>query len=1666
MKKILLILLVGLFQNFIFGATITSTATGGNWNSGSSWVGGVVPGAADDVVIVNGATVTVVANSFVNNVTVQSGGTLTIPNNIVFTVYGNVNVNSGGQFNAGTGNSDSAIIKVYGNFTNQGTANFWKSIVVIKGNLSTTSTILQNNGNILVGGNVSGVIGGSGSGTVYPVNPNATVDVTGNAEEKPAGTQPTDPNLVALMNEVIYGGLCSPAISLNSVTATSSCAENKVSSVTVNSLPTILPIGNYTVIYSLGYNSNSTSYTASMSVTSAGVGNFLANLSIVNLTSSSTIRIDKIISSSCYSNITSNNVSNSSYMHAVLTAPNAANGSYQCDRKWLAQWQPDSTRDGYYLDVAIDPNFTNFFPGYENKYIAGGNTQSEVISNLEYGGIYYYRVRAKTYCGTSANSSTITININGNNSSTPGTIGGGASSICVGNTTTFTKDPNSWPSTGTWSIFNQTGSATITQGGVVTGVSPGTVLVVFTTQNGGCGTSSRRALTIDGATFTSTPSSPICSNIDATYTTQGGKTNYVWTISGVLGTDYTITTGSTSSTSNSVTLKWLTTGSKTVTVNYSGSCSGPAASNTITVNSVPVAAGAITGAANVCQGQTNVSYSIPAITNATSYLWSYSGAGATITGTTNTPTITFASNATSGNLTVRGVNSCGNGTVSANYAITVSNSAPATPGTITQPTNKCAGSTGNTFSITAVTGATSYTWSVTGTGWSVIGGQGTVSATITIGSGTGTVSVTSTNACGTSSASTTGNITPNSLSVVPTGITGTTTICNGSSTTLTVNGGTVGTGATVQWFTGSCGGTSAGTGNSITVSPTSNTTYYVRYSGTCNTTACVSQLVTVNPLPGTPTVTAATNVTCSSFLANWTAATNATGYYLDVSTVNDFSTGPYSNLDIGLVSSYNVTGLDKKTTYFYRLRAYNSCSTSVNSNYVQIKTLDVPTITAPVASSVCSGNTYSSGAITSTGTVFDWSRAAVANINGGVAGTGGTGIANATGFTEVLTNYTANPINVTYVLTPRVTSSGCTGSPYNLIVTVNPTPTVPTVGTITNISCTTNTGSVALSGLPSGNWTITTTPATVSTPGSGGSTTITGLAAGSYTFMVTNASGCPSPATGTVTISDNSSTTWNGTLWSNGLPDASKNVIIASVPSYTFAAGFTACALTINSGVVATVPSGVTLTVTNVVTTNGQLIFENNASLVQINDVQNSGAITYKRISQPMKNFDFTYWSSPVAGQTLFNLSPNTLYDKYLSYSGTGWKVETSSNVMKPAIGYIIRTPKGGTWPAPYAETVVFPYSQPVQFIGVPNNGYIQSSQTMVAGNYYLAGNPYPCAIDAEAFLYDNLNNTDVLDGTIYFWTHNTPVNPSLAQYKYYSADYATFNKSGGTATWYSPGNNAAPDGYIAAGQSFFTLASKPGRVEFNNSMRVTGNNSTFFKPGKTSKSAKLEKHRLWLNLINSGGAFKQTLIGYIEGATNTYDKNFDGLSFDGNSYIDFYSVNATDNLTIQGRALPFNDADVVPLGYRSTIAGDFTIAIDHADGNLATQRVYLEDKQTGTFTELTAGNYTFNTKAGTFNSRFVLRYANKTTLGTGDFETAKDAISILVQDKTITIDSTVENIDKVFIYDIAGKQLYTKEKVNNLQLAMQNLPFAQQVLLVKIFLENGTVTTKKVVFK
>ncbi len=163
----------------------------------------------------------------------------------------------------------------------------------------------------------------------------------------------------------------------------------------------------------------------------------------------------------------------------------------------------------------------------------------------------------------------------------------------------------------------------------------------------------------------------------------------------------------------------------------------------------PSAAGTISGSPAVYVGQTGVTYSVGAIANATGYTWSYTGTGLSITGgdNTNAITVSFAGDATSGNLTVTGTNYCGSGTVSANYAITVGEAKfySKSSGNLNELSSWGTNSDGNgaapgnftnanqTFQIQNNASPTiGASWTVSGTGSKIIVGDGTNACELTI----------------------------------------------------------------------------------------------------------------------------------------------------------------------------------------------------------------------------------------------------------------------------------------------------------------------------------------------------------------------------------------------------------------------------------------------------------------------------------------------------------------------------------------------------------------------------------------------------------------------------------------------------------------------------------------------------------------------------------------------------------------------------------------------------------------------------------------------------------------------------------------------------------------------------------------------------------------------
>ncbi|MEO8235772.1 MAG: choice-of-anchor D domain-containing protein [Flavobacterium sp.] len=557
-------------------------------------------------------------------------------------------------------------------------------------------------------------------------------------------------------------------------------------------------------------------------------------------------------------------------------------------------------------------------------------------------------------------------------------------------------------------------------------------------------------------------------------------------------------------------------------------------------------------------------------------------------------------------------------------------------------------------------------------------------------------------------------------------------------------------------------------------------------------------------------------------------------------------------------------------------------------------------------------------------------------------------------------------------------------------------------------------------------------------------------------------------------------TIWNGSTWSDGLPTLSKSATINGNYTTSINGSFSACNLTINATFNLTVSANTYVEIQNNISNNGTFNILNTGSLIQINDLGlNTGNIFYERISS-VKLQDYVYWSAPVTGTTIAGMFPTSPF-RYSwatttanANGGQGIWTAYSGN-MVAGNGYIVRAPNGTS--ASVATSLTN------SFNGVPQNGVFTPTvsrgtdftglgiqgipRTITDDNWNLLGNPYPSAISINEFLE---TNKLVIDGFVKIWTHaQLPTSTTSPFYQdfvsnYYASDYISINKTGATS-------GAIGDYRIGSGQGFMVLM-LPGlagssTVTFNNSMRSRMfANTQFFKTSniKNTINNNGEQNRIWLDLV-SPTETTRTLVGYVEGATQNKDNMYDAFT-DYKSAQNFYSLIDNDPMTIQGRSLPFNDQDTVPMGIKTATNGAYTIAIAIVDGLFTdrTQKIYIEDKLLNTINDITTTPYQFTATQGITNDRFVLRYTNQ-TLSNTDFNLSENAVTVFVSNNEIKINSSLENIKDYTVYNVLGQKLAQKNNVNTNQSAVSTIVRNNQTLIIKVVLTNNQTLIKKIIF-
>ncbi len=237
-------------------------------------------------------------------------------------------------------------------------------------------------------------------------------------------------------------------------------------------------------------------------------------------------------------------------------------------------------------------------------------------------------------------------------------------------------------------------------------------------------------------------------------------------------------------------------GTYTVMAYSSNGCEAEMAGGAVVIrHPLPESPGIITGPVTACQG-TTATFSVDTIQNATSYKWTLP-AGATINNGGNTRTISvyFSNTAVSGAISVKGVNSCGEGPVGPVHSVTVNPLPDPILDLISGQSEVCQGETGVIYQIPAVKNATSYQWTVPA-GTTIAGGQGTNQITLdfAIGETGGNIQVQAKNSCGTSAPSALINVTAKALPSVDAGLSD--QVCANQ---YTLNGSAIPAGGSGNW---------------------------------------------------------------------------------------------------------------------------------------------------------------------------------------------------------------------------------------------------------------------------------------------------------------------------------------------------------------------------------------------------------------------------------------------------------------------------------------------------------------------------------------------------------------------------------------------------------------------------------------------------------------------------------------------------------------------------------------------------------------------------------------------------------------------------------------------------------------------------------------------------
>lgn len=567
---------------------------------------------------------------------------------------------------------------------------------------------------------------------------------------------------------------------------------------------------------------------------------------------------------------------------------------------------------------------------------------------------------------------------------------------------------------------------------------------------------------------------------------------------------------------------------------------------------------------------------------------------------------------------------------------------------------------------------------------------------------------------------------------------------------------------------------------------------------------------------------------------------------------------------------------------------------------------------------------------------------------------------------------------------------------------------------------------------------------------------------------------------------------WDGSSWTPSAPNITAVAILTGDYSTGTHGSFTALNLTVNEGVTLTINNDTYVQIKTDAVIDGNIIVQTKGAFVQIDDIGtftvgvNGSALVNKLTSTLNRWYDYTYWSSPVSGTTIaqafvsshpsrrYRFNAENYLDELAEIGNTGvyeaghddidddgndWVLMSGSHVLEPGVGYATTHSSSG---------FVSGNSYPYNFAGPFNTGTITTPIHYNGDNgdsdWNFIGNPYPSAIDVDAFFTEN---SAIVGGAIYLWAHGTPASATTGGNQtnnFTSEDYAIINAGSGEV---AGGTSIIPNRFIPSGQGFFVEGLADGVATFTNAMRMADNTSNvqFFRESNTNAN------KVWLNLSTNNGAFNQILVAYLDGATDGDDGAYydakRNLSTEAAAII-YTSIPEVDNqkYAIQGKAAStLTLTETIPVGFITAIdeATIYTFSIPKKEGDFFNSNpIYLKDHLLGITHELSASDYTFTSGTGEFTSRFELRFTDE-TLGLNTNTLQNQLTVVELQSGQLQFKMTgLQTISAIQLYDVLGRIVAQKQTHSSIE-TLEISGLSQASYIAKITLDNGQTLTKKI---